>query len=413
MSSGSKPEGLRPGTTEAGGTAFAVLAAISFSHMLNDMMQSLLPALYPMLATSFNLDFGQIGLITFVFQLTASILQPAIGLYTDRYPQPYSLPIGMGFTLIGLLLLSVAGSFPMLLLGAALVGMGSSVFHPESSRIARLASGGRHGLAQSLFQVGGNFGSAVGPLLAAFVVLPRGQSSIGWFSAAALLAILVLSWVGRWYSGHRRATGKRPPVVVPTGLSRRQVGRTLAVLGILVFSKYVYMASLTSYYTFYLIQTFGVSEETALIHLFVFLGAVAVGTVAGGPIGDRFGRKVVIWASILGVLPFTLALPYAGLNGAMILTVFIGLILASAFSAIVVYAQELVPGKTGTIAGLFFGFAFGMGGIGAAALGKLADVTSIGFVYHLCSFLPLLGLLTIFLPNLERPRPAAVPAPAE
>lgn len=403
--------GRRP---EADGTVFTILAAISFSHLLNDMMQSLLPALYPMLASDFGLDFGQVGLITLVFNLTASILQPAIGLYTDRKPQPYSLPLGMGFTLVGLVVLSVAPTFPMLLLGAALVGMGSAVFHPESSRIARLASGGRHGLAQSLFQVGGNIGSAIGPLLAAFIVLPRGQASIGWFSAAALLAILVLTGVGAWYQRHRRSQAAKPRrPVQPIALSRGKVGLSLGILGLLVFSKYVYLASLTSYFTFYLIQTFGVSVQEAQIHLFIFLGAVAVGTVAGGPIGDRFGRKVVIWGSILGVLPFTLAMPYVGLTGTVILSIVIGLILASAFSAIVVYAQELVPGKTGTIAGLFFGFAFGMGGIGAAALGEIADLTSIGFVYRLCSFLPLIGLLTVFLPDLDRPRPVTAGAPAE
>jgi MFS transporter, FSR family, fosmidomycin resistance protein len=376
-------------------------------------MQSLLPALYPMLASDFGLDFGQVGLITLVFNLTASILQPAIGLYTDRKPQPYSLPLGMGFTLIGLVVLSVATTFPLLLLGAALVGMGSAVFHPESSRIARLASGGRHGLAQSLFQVGGNIGSAIGPLLAAFIVLPRGQASIGWFSAAALLAILVLTGVGGWYQRHRRSMAAKPRrPVAPIALSRGKVGMSLGVLGMLVFSKYIYLASLTSYFTFYLIQTFGVSVQEAQIHLFIFLGAVAVGTVAGGPIGDRFGRKYVIWGSILGVLPFTMAMPYVGLTGTVILSIIIGLILASAFSAIVVYAQELVPGKPGAIAGLFFGFAFGMGGIGAAVLGEVADLTSIGFVYRLCAFLPLIGLLTVFLPDLERPRRVAA-APAE
>jgi FSR family fosmidomycin resistance protein-like MFS transporter len=389
--------------SDADGTVFTILAAISFSHLLNDMMQSLLPALYPMLATTFKLDFGQVGLITLVFNLTASILQPAIGLYTDRKPQPYSLPLGMGFTLVGLIILSVASSFPTLLLGAALVGMGSAVFHPESSRIARLASGGRHGLAQSVFQVGGNIGSAIGPLLAAFIVLPRGQASIGWFSAAALLAILVLTGVGTWYQRHRRSLAAKPRrPVVPVALSRGKVGMSLGILGMLVFSKYIYMASLTSYFTFYLIQTFGVSVQQAQVHLFIFLGAVAVGTVAGGPIGDRFGRKYVIWGSILGVLPFTMAMPYVGLTGTVILSILIGLILASAFSAIVVYAQELVPGKPGAIAGLFFGFAFGMGGIGAAVLGEVADLTSIGFVYRLCAFLPLIGILTVFLPNLER-----------
>lgn len=394
--------------SDADGTVFTILAAISFSHLLNDMMQSLLPALYPMLATTFKLDFGQVGLITLVFNLTASILQPAIGLYTDRKPQPYSLPLGMGFTLVGLIVLSVAASFPMLLLGAALVGMGSAVFHPESSRIARLASGGRHGLAQSVFQVGGNIGSAIGPLLAAFIVLPRGQASIGWFSAAALLAILVLTGVGAWYQRHRRSLAAKPRrPVVPVALSRGKVGMSLGILGMLVFSKYIYLASLTSYFTFYLIQTFGVSVQQAQVHLFIFLGAVAVGTVAGGPIGDRFGRKYVIWGSILGVLPFTMAMPYVGLTGTVVLSIIIGLILASAFSAIVVYAQELVPGKTGTIAGLFFGFAFGMGGIGAALVGWLADAKGIELAFQLTGLLPAIGLAMVFLPGLERRHPPA------
>lgn len=385
-------------------TAFAILAAISFCHLLNDMLQSLLPAIYPLLKNSFGLDFGQIGLLTLTYQLTASLLQPVIGHYTDQRPQPYSLAVGMGFTLLGLLLLAFAGAFSGLLLAAALVGIGSSVFHPESSRVARLASGGRHGFAQSFFQVGGNAGSSFGPLLAAFVVVPRGQSSIAWFSLAALLGILVLWNVGRWYrhrhraasSAHRATRGEPRAALSPT-----QLRIALGVLLALIFSKYFYLASLVSYYTFYLISRFHLSVQSAQIHLFAFLGAVAAGTIIGGPIGDRFGRKYVIWGSILGVLPFTLALPYANLFWTGVLSVLIGLILASAFSAILVYAQELVPGRVGMISGLFFGFAFGMAGVGAAVLGELADHTDIHFVYQVCSFLPAMGLLAAFLPNLE------------
>ncbi|MFO1059354.1 MAG: MFS transporter [Dongiaceae bacterium] len=391
-----------PPRAAAGGTAFAVLATISVCHMLNDTMQSLLPAIYPMLKSGFHLDFGQIGLITFTFQLTASLLQPGVGLYTDRHPMPYSLTIGMGFTLIGLLLLSTAGSFPQLLLAAALIGMGSSVFHPESSRVARMAAGGRHGLAQSLFQVGGNCGSAIGPLLAAFVVLPFGQGSVAWFGLLAVLGMVLLANVGRWYQ--RARAGRSRARVAGTerpALPRRRVIGSIAVLLALIFSKHFYLASLTSYYTFYLINRFGVGVQNAQLLLFLFLGAAAVGTIAGGPIGDRIGRKYVIWVSILGVLPFTLALPYVDLFWTAVLSVVIGLILSSAFSAIIVYAQELVPGRVGMIAGLFFGFAFGMGGLGAAALGELADLTDITFVYRVCAFLPALGLLTVFLPNLE------------
>jgi FSR family fosmidomycin resistance protein-like MFS transporter len=389
-------------------TAFTILAAISFCHLLNDMMQSLLPAIYPMLKEAFHLDFGQIGLITLTNQVTASLLQPVIGLYTDRHPKPYSLAIGMSFTLTGLLLMSVASSFGLVLLSAAMVGIGSSVFHPESSRIARLASGGRHGLAQSLFQVGGNAGSSLGPLLAAFIVLPRGQGSIGWFSFAALLAIGLLWNVGSWYKRSGAAVPKARGVAQENrhGLSRRQVGFALAILLALIFSKYVYLSSVSSYYTFYLIHKFGVSVQDAQLHLFGFLAAVAAGTIIGGPVGDRFGRKYVIWGSILGVLPFTLLLPHVNLFWTSVLSVIIGMILASAFSAIVVYGQELVPGNVGMIAGLFFGLAFGIGGLGAAVLGKLADATSIEYVYKLCAFLPLIGLLTAFLPNLDRERPA-------
>jgi FSR family fosmidomycin resistance protein-like MFS transporter len=391
-----------PRAASAGGTAFAVLATISVCHMLNDTMQSLLPAIYPMLKSGFHLDFGQIGLITFTFQLTASLLQPGVGLYTDRHPMPYSLTIGMGFTLTGLVLLSTAGSFPQLLLAAAMIGMGSSVFHPESSRVARMAAGGRHGLAQSLFQVGGNCGSALGPLLAAFVVLPFGQGSVAWFCLLAVLGMILLANVGRWYQRARAGRARvRAGTADRPALPRRRVIGSIAVLLALIFSKHFYLASLTSYYTFYLINRFGVSVQHAQLLLFLFLGSAAVGTIAGGPIGDRIGRKYVIWVSILGVLPFTLALPYVSLFWTAVLSVAIGLILSSAFSAIVVYAQELVPGRVGMIAGLFFGFAFGMGGLGAAALGELADLTDITFVYRVCAFLPALGLLTVFLPNLE------------
>jgi FSR family fosmidomycin resistance protein-like MFS transporter len=383
---------------------FKILTAISFCHLLNDLLSSLLPSIYPLLKSDFHLDFMQVGLITLTYQITASLLQPLIGLHTDRKPSPYSLPIGMGFTLIGLLLLSIAGSFATILVAAAVVGTGSSVFHPESSRVARMASGGQHGLAQSLFQVGGNTGLALGPLLAALIVLPKGQTSIAWFSAAALVGILVLTSVSGWAKHHRLS--KKIYRAADTGqhvvLSPRRIGISVTILMALLFSKFVYLASLTSYYTFYLMNKFQVSVQSAQIHLFVFLGAVAMGTIAGGPIGDRIGRKRVIWCSILGVLPFTLALPYANLFWTEILSVLIGLILASAFSVIVVYAQELVPGRVGMISGLCFGFAFGMAGLGAAVLGELADLTSINFVYLVCSFLPAVGLLTAFLPDIER-----------
>jgi FSR family fosmidomycin resistance protein-like MFS transporter len=377
------------------------LAAISFCHFLNDMLQSVIPAVYPILKQAYRLDFKQIGMITLSVQLTASLLQPFVGMYTDRRPTPYSLPVGMGFTLSGLLLLAYAPRFHMILLAVALVGVGSSVFHPESSRVARLASGGQHGLAQSLFQVGGNAGSALGPLLAALVVLPAGQRSIAWFSGAALLAIVVLTRIGTWYKGHGAIRAKVAAFHDHPKLSRRRTGVALAVLMALVFSKYFYLASLTSYYTFFLMSRFHVPVRSAQIHLFVFLGAVAAGTFIGGPVGDRIGRKYVIWCSILGILPFTLALPYANLFWTTILSVVIGLVLASAFSAIIVFAHDLVPGKIGMISGLFFGLAFGMAGIGAAVLGWLADATSIVFVYRVCSFLPAIGLLTAFLPNLD------------
>ncbi|PPE80572.1 MFS transporter [Kaistia algarum] len=375
------------------------------SHLLNDLMQSVISAIYPILKNEFALDFGQIGIIQLVFQLTASILQPLVGIYTDKRPLPFSLPVGMGFTLIGLLLLATAGSYVMILVSVAMIGLGSSIFHPESSRVARMASGGRHGLAQSLFQVGGNFGSAIGPLLAALIILPRGQGAVAWFALAALIGILLLSRVGLWYRAqHRAAGGKKAVQAVVSTLPRKVVVRSLVILALLIFSKFFYMAALTSYYTFFLIDEFGVSVRDSQLYLFVFLGAVAVGTVAGGPIGDRFGRKFVIWFSILGVLPFTLLLPHASLFWTVVLSIIIGLVLSSAFSAIIVYAQELMPGKVGMVSGLFFGFAFGMGGIGAAALGELADMTSIKFVFQVCAFLPVIGLLTAFLPNLAPPR---------
>jgi MFS transporter, FSR family, fosmidomycin resistance protein len=388
----------------AGGTAVGILAAISFCHLLNDMMQSLLPALYPMLKSSYRLSFTQIGLLTFTFQFTASLLQPLVGAFADRSPRPYSLAAGMGFTLMGLVLLAFADSYALLLIAAALIGTGSSVFHPESSRVARMASGGKHGLAQSVFQVGGNLGSSAGPLLAAFIVLPRGQSSVAWFSAAALLGMVVLFNVGHWYKAHgitrlARAAAARAPVA-----RRRHIAAALTVLLALVFSKYVYLASISSYYTFYLIDHFHVSVRSSQLHLFVFLASAALGGMIGGPLGDRLGSKYIIWASILGVLPFTLLLPHANLFWTGVLTVPIGLILASAFPAIVVYAQDLLPGRTGTVAGLFFGLAFGMGSVGAAVLGKLADQAGINLVYQICAFLPLIGLLAGFLPNVHKAR---------
>jgi MFS transporter, FSR family, fosmidomycin resistance protein len=390
------------------GTVFPVLLAISFCHLLNDMMQSLLPAIYPGLKLSLGLTFGQIGLVTLAYQLTASILQPLVGLYADRRPTPLALPGGTLFTLAGLVVLSMAHAYPVLLAGACLLGMGSSVFHPESSRVARMASGGRHGLAQSLFQVGGNAGSALGPLAAALVVVRLGQSSLAFFALLALLSCAILWNVGVWYKHHglgrlKAAAARRTEA--PT-LPKGDAMRGLLVLLALIFSKYVYLASLTSYFTFYLMHRFHSSVQDAQLHLFVFLAAVAVGTVVGGPIGDRFGRKYVIWVSILGALPFTLLLPYASLFWTGPLTVVIGLVLASAFPAIVVFAQELFPGKVGMISGLFFGFSFGMGGLGAAVLGWVADQTSIETVYQICAFLPAIGLLTALLPNMPRPRHA-------
>jgi FSR family fosmidomycin resistance protein-like MFS transporter len=392
----------RPDTNQER-TMFRVLAAVSFCHVLNDMMQSLLPSIYPILKTSFHLNFTQIGFITLTFQITASLLQPIIGHYTDQKPMPYSLPIGMVFTLVGLLLLAIAPTFPLLLLAAALIGMGSAVFHPESSRVARMASGGKHGFAQSFFQVGGNTGSAIGPLLAVFIILPHGQIGTAWFSLAALLGIFILIQVSRWYKARLSHLQRQPAkhAEESSTLPRRQVIAAIAILVALIFSKYFYLTSLTSYYTFYLISKFHVSVQSSQLHLFAFLAAVAAGTLIGGSIGDRFGRKAVIWCSILGVLPFTLVLPYANLFWTGVLSIIIGFVIASAFSAILVYAQELVPGRVGMISGLFFGFAFGMGGIGAAVLGKVADMTSIVFVYKVCAYLPAIGLLTGLLPNTQ------------
>jgi MFS transporter, FSR family, fosmidomycin resistance protein len=402
---------LAPETSDAAEkTVMSILLAISFSHLLNDTIQSLIPAIYPVVKESFHLDFTQIGLITLTFQLTASLLQPLVGFYTDRRPLPYSLATGMCFTLGGLVLLSTAGSYPLLLVSVALVGMGSSVFHPEASRLAYMAAGSRHGFAQALFQVGGNTGSALGPLLAAMIVVgDRAQARVLWFSIAAVAAIAVLWNVGHWYRKNtfrliprRRKEGRPGQVTLPS----RKVGWSIAILVALIFSKYFYLASMSSYYTFYLIAKFHLSIQSAQLYLFVFLFSVAAGTLIGGPVGDRFGRKYVIWVSILGVAPFTLLLPHAGLFGTAALSVVIGVILSSAFSAILVYAQELLPGKVGLVAGLFFGLAFGMGGLGSAVLGRLADRTSIGFVFQVCAFLPLIGLLTGFLPNIERRREA-------
>jgi MFS transporter, FSR family, fosmidomycin resistance protein len=384
-------------------TAFAVLAGISVSHLLNDSIQAIVPAIYPMLKAAFALNFAQVGLMTLTHQVTASLLQPLVGFYTDRRPATYSLVVGMFSTLCGLLLLSSATTFHVVLVAAALMGIGSAVFHPESSRIARMASGGRHGLAQSLFQVGGNLGSSFGPLLAAFLIVPRGLRSIAWCSLPAVTAMIVLWRIGGWYGAQRSVAPAARVATAPHGhLSSRRVGWSIAILAALIFSKYVYLASLNSYYTFYLITKFHVSVRASQIDLFIFLGAVAAGTILGGPVGDRVGPKYVIWGSILGVLPFTLLLPHAGLFWTRILTVVIGLILASAFSAIVVYAQELVPGRVGLISGVFFGFAFGMAGLGAAVLGRLADNVGIEAVYRVCAFLPMIGLLAAFLPDLDK-----------
>ena len=393
----------RPRPTE--GTVLRILLALSLSHMLNDTIQSLLPAIYPLLKQSFQLTFAQVGLITFAFQLTASLLQPVVGFCTDRQPRPFSLALGMSVTLVGLILLSQAASFHVILVAAALVGTGSSIFHPEASRIARLASGGRHGFAQSVFQVGGNFGTSLGPLLAALIVVPHGQRSVLWFSVIAFLGIMVLASVGTWYRNHLEQMRSRqsPAPGAHAKLAQGRIGLALGVLIALIFSKYVYLSSLTNYYTFFLIAKFGLSVQAAQVRVFVFLFAVAAGTIVGGPLGDHFGRRRVIWFSILGVAPFSLLLPYANPGWTIALTVAIGFILASAFPAILVYAQELLPGRVGLIAGLFFGLAFGIAGIASALLGRLADQTSIFFVYRVCGFLPLIGLLTAFLPELEPP----------
>ena len=388
-------------------TVFPILFAISFSHLLNDTIQSLIPAIYPIVKNTYHLSFSQIGLITLTFQMAASLFQPFVGMYTDKKPQPYSLAIGMTFTLCGLVMLSLSNGFYMMLASVALVGTGSSVFHPEASRMASAASGGKRGLAQSIFQLGGNAGSSIGPLLAAWIIVPNGQLSIIWFSIFAMLAIVILSRVGTWYKGYMlvlHAKKGAAKELVANNFSRNKVTLAVIILLILIFSKYFYMASLTSYFTFYVIDKFNLSVQTSQIYLFVFLASVAAGTLAGGPIGDRFGRKYVIWFSILGTAPFALMLPYANLFWTGVLIVPIGLILASAFSAILVYAQELIPGKVGLVSGLFFGFAFGMGGIGSALLGRLADSTSIEYVFHICSFLPLIGLLTGLLPNIETRR---------
>ena len=387
-------------------TVFPVILAVSLCHLINDVMQSLLASIYPLLKEDYALDFWQIGLLTLTFQFTASLLQPAIGFYTDKRPMPHSLPYSSAATTCGLFLLAFSSTFSLLLAGAALIGIGSAIFHPEASRVARLASGGRYGLAQSLFQVGGNFGTAIGPLLAAFIVVPRGQASVAWFSVFALVAMVILWQVGNWYGRYQVANAGRPAASRTLPLPRNRIVLALVVLALLVFSKNAYTASLSSYYTFFLIEKFSVDVQQSQMMLFLFLGAMALGTVLGGPIGDRIGSKNVIWFSILGVLPFTLALPYADLFWSGVLTFIIGVVLASAFPAIVVFAQELVPGRVGMIAGIFFGFAFGMGGIAAAVLGVLADAKGIEWVYAVCSYLPLIGLLTVFLPSTRELRAA-------
>jgi FSR family fosmidomycin resistance protein-like MFS transporter len=391
-----------PASSKQDGVAFRVLGAISATHLINDMMQSVLVAIYPVLQGNFDLSFVQIGFITLAYQFSASLLQPLVGRYTDRRPLPYSLPVGMGSTCCGLLLLSLAGSFPVVLLAAMMVGAGSSVFHPESSRVARMASSGHPGLAQAIFQVGGNVGTSIGPLLAALLIVPRGQRSVAWVALAALLGICILIGVSRWYAANlTSARGRSSLHSTDSGLGSRQVRRAMGVLMLLLFSKYFYLASLGSYFTFFLMNRFSLEVQQAQYSLFVFFAGVATGTLAGGPFGDRLGRKRVILWSILGTAPFSLILPYANLQWTLILVFCAGLMIASAFPAIIVYAQELMPGKTGTVSGLFFGLAFGLGGIGAAILGKLADATSIVFVYHVCAFLPLLGLAAFLLPDMR------------
>ena len=390
-------------SARARATNFGVLGGISVSHLLNDMMQSLIVAIYPLLKGDFHLTFFQIGAITLTFQMTASLLQPVVGLFTDRHPMPFSLPVGMSFTLTGLVLLSIGPNYPLLLVSVALIGVGSSVFHPESSRVARLASGGRFGLAQSVFQIGGNTGSALGPLLAGWVVLRYGRGSVGWATLIALLAMVILLQVGRWYRTHL-AERRRHKAVPPVGpYPRSLVRRTMGILLVLIFSKYFYLASISSYFEFYLIHRFGLSAQDATIHLFIFLAAVAAGTLIGGPIGDRIGRRRVIWVSILGVAPFTLLMPYVGLTSTTVLSIVIGIVIASAFPAIIVFAQDMLPHRIGVVSGLFYGLSFGMGGVGAAVLGALADRYSIEFVYDVCAFLPLLGMLAVFLPDIRPP----------
>jgi FSR family fosmidomycin resistance protein-like MFS transporter len=397
------PEVTSPAvSTVAAGPAYVVLGGISFSHFLNDTMQSLIPSVYPIFKESYALDFAQIGLITLAFQFTASLLQPVIGHFTDKKAQPFSLAAGMGFTFFGLLLLSIAHQYAVILVAAALVGLGSAVFHPESARIAQLASGGRYGFAQSVFQVGGSFGTSMGPLLAALVVVPFGQPSIAWFSSIAFLAIAILWRIGHWYRPQIAAKKVTRVQAHPDAPSSRRVMTALAVLVALLFSKQLYVSSLSSYYIFYLIDKFGVSTQAAQVYLFIFLAANAVGAFFGGPLGDRFGRRYVIWFSILGALPFTLALPYAGLFASAVLTVLIGLIISSATSSIIVFAQELMPHRFGMISGMFFGVAFGIGGLGAAVLGRVADHTGIAFVYQVCAFLPAIGLLAVFLPKMPK-----------
>jgi MFS transporter, FSR family, fosmidomycin resistance protein len=395
------PSGVLKSAAVAG-PAYVVLAGISFSHFLNDTMQSLIASVYPILKESYSLDYTQIGLITLAFQFTASLLQPVIGHMTDRKAQPFSLALGMGFTFCGLLLLSVAARYPVILIAAALVGLGSAVFHPESARIARLASGGRYGFAQSVFQLGGSFGTSMGPVLAALIVVPFGQPSIAWFSSIAFLAIVILWRIGVWYKPQIAAKKFPAPKAHPEAPGSRRVKIALVVLVALLFSKQLYVSSLSSYYIFYLIEKFGVSTQAAQFYLFIFLAANAVGAFFGGPLGDRFGRKYIIWLSILGALPFTLALPYAGLYASAVLTIFIGLIISSATSSIIVFAQELMPHRFGMISGVFFGVAFGIGGIGAAVLGRVADHMGMPFVYHVCAFLPAIGLLAVFLPKMRK-----------
>ncbi|WP_426589104.1 MFS transporter [Mucilaginibacter sp. R-33] len=387
-------------------TVYSILFTISLAHFINDMLQSVIPSIYPLIKQRFSLNFTQIGLITFTYQITASILQPFVGLYTDKKPKPYSLAIGMGFTLSGLMLASFAGNFSIMLMAVSLIGIGSSIFHPESSRVAHLASGGKKGLAQSIFQLGGNAGSAIGPLLAALIVIPYGQSNVIWFCLIAFAGILVLLRIAKWYAERLSINAKNKNAKEPTllNISKRRVIFSLGILLVLIFSKYFYLASITSYYTFFLINKFHLSIQQSQIYLFMFLGSVAAGTLFGGPLGDRFGRKYIIWISILGVAPFTMLLPYVSLFWTGVLSVFIGLILSSAFSAILVYATELVPGKVGLIAGLFFGLAFGMGGLGSAILGKVADMTSINYVFKICAYLPLIGIFTGLLPNIEGKR---------